>query len=145
MAALAGPRDTKRMGDDVCPSILAIDIADNVNIFKGAIVGLAGGYAAPAGAGTTKVAGIAEEDCDNTVAGHAAGKYKVRVRQGVFKVDSGVAAENLSRTEVGALCYAADDHTCQKTNGSGTLPIAGTVIQVDSDGVWVQFNLDGRS
>ena len=40
MTALSSYRDTKRMGDDVHPVILDLLVADNVHIFKGAIVGL---------------------------------------------------------------------------------------------------------
>ena len=143
MTALKSYRDTKRMGDDVIPDILELLVADNVHIFKGAIVGLAGGYAAPAGAACTKVAGIAESEADNTQLGHAIGAQRVRVRQGTFKVGNSAAADALAIADVGSFCYAADDQTVAKTAGAN-LPVAGTVIEVDPDGVWVQMNLDGR-
>ena len=143
MTALSSYRDTKRMGDDVHPVILDLLVADNVHIFKGAIVGLAGGYAAPAGAATTKVAGVAESEADNTQPGHVVGGQHVRVRQGTFKVANSAAADALAIADVGSLCYAADDQTVAKTAGAN-LPVAGTVIQIDPDGVWVQMNLDGR-
>ena len=144
MTALTKYRDTKRMGDDVHPSILEIQVADNVHIFKGAIVGLAGGYAAPAGGGCTKVVGVAESEADNAQTGHAIGAKRVRVRQGTFKVGNSAGADALAIADVGSVCYAADDQTVAKTAGAN-LPVAGTVIQVDPDGVWVQMNLDGRS
>ena len=144
MTALSSYRDTRRMGDDVYPVILDLLVADNVHIFKGAIVGLAGGYAAPAGAACTKVAGIAESEADNTQPGHAVGAKHVRVRQGTFKVANGAAADALAIADVGNLSYAADDQTVAKTAGAN-LPVAGTVIGVELDGVWVQMNLDGRS
>ena len=144
MTALTRYRDTKRMGDGVHPDILDLLVADNVHIFKGAIVGLAGGYAAPAGASCTKVVGIAESEADNTQPGHAVGALHLRVRQGTFKVGNSAAADVLAIGDVGSLCYAADDQTVAKTAGAN-LPVAGTVIQVDPDGVWVQMNLDGRS
>jgi hypothetical protein len=68
----------------------------------------------------------------------------VRVRQGTFKVGNGAAADALAIADVGSLCYAADDQTVAKTAGAN-LPVAGTVIQVDADGVWVQMYLEGRS
>ena len=143
MTALTRYRDTKRMGDDVHPTILEVQVADNVHIFKGAIVGLAGGYAAPAGATCTKVAGIAESEVDNTQLGHVARGKTVRVRQGTFKVGNSAAADALAIGDVGSFCYAADDQTVAKTAGAN-LPVAGTVIEVDPDGVWVQMNLDGH-
>ena len=144
MTALNRYRDTKRMGDEVHPTILELQVADNVHIFKGAIVGLAGGYAAPAGATCTKVAGIAESEADNSQLGHVAGGRTVRVRQGTFKVGNGAAADALAIADVGNLCYAADDQTVAKTAGA-SLPVAGTVIQVDPDGVWVEMHLDGHT
>ena len=144
MTALSSYRDTRRMGDDVYPVILDLLVADNVHIFKGAIVGLAGGYASPAGAACTKVAGIAESEADNTQPGHAVGAKRVCVRQGTFKVANGTAADALAIADVGNLCYAADDQTVAKTAGQN-LPVAGTVIGIEPDGVWVQMNLDGRS
>jgi hypothetical protein len=144
MTALSSYRDTKRMGDDVIPSVFDLLVADNVHIFKGAIVGLAGGYAAPAGSACTKVVGIAESEVDNTQPGHAVGAKRVRVRQGTFKVANSAAADALAIADVGNLCYAADDQTVAKTAGAN-LPVAGTVIGIDPDGVWVQMNLDGRS
>ncbi len=143
MTALTGYRDTKRMGDDVHPDILDLPLADNVRIFKGAIVGLAGGYAGPAGSGCTKVVGVADTDADNAQPGHMLGAKRVRVRQGTFKVANSGGADALGIADVGSFCYAADDQTVAKTAGQN-LPIAGTVIQIDPDGVWVQMSLDGR-
>ena len=144
MTALSSYRDTKRMGDDVIPSVFDLLVADNVHIFRGAIVGLAGGYAAPAGSACTKVVGIAESEVDNTLPGHAVGAQRVRVRQGTFKVANSAAADALAIADLGNLCYAADDQTVAKTAGQN-LPVAGTVLGVEPDGVWVQMNLDGRS
>jgi hypothetical protein len=144
MVALTKYRDTRRMGDGVIPDLLDFAVADNVRIFKGAIVGLVGGFASPAGPTCTRVAGVAESEADNTQQGHAAGAMRIRVRQGVFKVANSAAAEALASADVGGLCYAADDQTVAKTNGAThNLPVAGTVIRVDADGVWVQMNLDG--
>jgi hypothetical protein len=145
MTALTSYRDTRRMGDDVHPDFLEVKVADNVHIFKGAIVGLAGGYAAPAGSTCTKVVGIAESEADNTQPGHVAGAKSVRVRQGTFKVANSGGADALAIADVGNACYAADDQTVAKTSGAAqNLPVAGTVIQVDADGVWVQMHLLGR-
>ncbi len=145
MAALTTYRDARRMGDHAIPDILDVAVADSVHIFKGAIVGLAGGFAAPAGPTCTRVAGIAESEADNTQQGHAAGAVHVRVRQGTYKVANSAAADALAAADVGSLCYAADDQTVAKTKGAAqNFPVAGTVIQVDADGgVWVQMNLDG--
>lgn len=143
MTALTSYRDTKRMGDSPIPDVLDLLVADEVHIFKGAIVGLVGGFAAPAGPGCTKVTGIAESEANNLVPGHAAGAIRVRVRQGTFKVANSGGPDALLRADLGGLCYAADDQTVAKTAGGGR-PVAGTVVGFDPDGVWVQMHLDGR-
>jgi len=143
MTALTSYRDTKRMGDSAIPDVLDLLVADGVHIFKGAIVGLVGGFAAPAGPTCTKVTGIAESEADNTQPGHAVGAVRVRVRQGTFKVASSGGADALGQADLGALCFAADDQTVAKAAGAN-LPVAGTVVGLDPDGVWVQMHLDGR-
>jgi len=39
---------------------------------------------------------------------------------------------------LGKTCYIVDDETVAKTNGTNTRSAAGTVVGVESDGVWVQ-------
>ena len=143
MTALTTYRDTKRMGDDVHPDILEIKVADNVHIFKGAIVGLAGGYAAPAGAACSKVVGIAESEIDNTQPGHAVGAKSVRVRQGAFKGGNTGGADALAGADLGNLCYAADDQTVAKTVGcSGT---TCSPARVAASGRWWRSSRSGSS
>ena len=53
---------------------------------------------------------------------------------GCFCFDNSAGAAEIKRTDIGAVCYAADDQTVKKT---GTCK-AGTVIDVDTRGVWVR-------
>ena len=148
MTALTTFRDTKRMGDSAKPNLKSYLVADNVVIYKGAIVGLdSAGNAGPASATFTKIVGIAQSKADSTSAGpmgaaHVAAGISVDVRQGVFKVTDGGTGGAYSKADVGLACYAADDQTIQKTAGS--FGVAGTVSQVDTDGVWVEMGLDYR-
>ena len=134
MTILSGYRDTRRMGDDVIPGILDLLVADNVHIFKGAIVGLAGGYAAPAGSACTKVVGIAESEADNTQPGHAIGAKRVRVRQGTFKVANS-APRTRWRSPTSATSATPPTTRRSRRPRAQNLPVAGTVIGVEPDGV----------
>lgn len=147
MTALTAARMlTARMGDEVLPDILSLPVADNVKIYKGSLVGLdSAGRAIPASSSALKIVGRAEAEADNTIAGHTAGGINATVRQGVFKFANSAAAEALAAADVGAPCYAADDQTVQKTSSAGTLPLAGTVIKVETDGVWVDCFLATRA
>lgn len=143
MTALTKIRDTKRMGDEPIPHLKSYPVADNVIIFRGGIVGVdSAGNAGPASATYVKIVGVATEDADNTIVGHVVAGINVPVRQGVFKFIDGGTGGAYTKADVGLACYAADDQTVQKTAGS--FGIAGTIVQVDTDGVWVQTYLDYR-
>lgn len=139
MAALSAERKASvQMGSRSVPEVLSIKIADNVKIYKGALVMLSGGYATPGATATGKQAiGRAEETVDNTIVGHSAGLFRVKVKPGVFKWNNSSAGDLIADTEVGTVCYIVDDNTVAKTNGTSTRSAAGIVIQVDADGVWV--------
>jgi len=75
--------------------------------------------------------GRAEETLDNT---GIDGAKRLDVREGVFKwANSGSAA--VAQAHVGRVCYIEDDQTVTSTAGNGV--IAGTVVEVETDGVWV--------
>lgn len=140
MAALTAEKATKR-------KISAHDqkrvykIAANVKIYKGAMVVLIAGKAAPAATATTIQASVgrATKTYDNT--GGSADAFDVEVEEGVFcLVNSGTDA--VDANDVGADCYWVDDQTVSETNAGGnTQTRAGRVYAVDSEGVWVQVGL----
>lgn len=133
MAALAADRNTPYR-DGVS---YQFGVATGQTIYAGALVMLtATGYARPAGAATGLVAvGRAEERVVNA---GADGAVRVNVRRGVFRWDSGAAGDLITIAEIGDPCYAIDDHTVGKTDGGGTRSVAGTVVDVDAIGVWVE-------
>lgn len=98
-------------------------------IFCGALVAInAAGKAVPAGSsGALKVVGRAEH---NAAAGEA-----IETAVGVFCYGNGSGGALLTAADVGGPAYVVDDETVGKT---GTV-IAGTVFQVDDDGVWVDL------
>jgi hypothetical protein len=59
---------------------------------------------------------------------------KVSASRGVFRWDNG---DSFTAADVGQVCYIEDDHTVQKA-ASATYDIpVGIIVEVDSDGVWV--------
>lgn len=129
-AALTEERDTaERTGEN-----LAVGVASNTVIYAGAMVSVnATGYAVPASdTAATRVIGRAESTVDNT--GGADGALTIVVRRGVFLWANG---DSFTRADVGTLCYVENDQTVQKA-GSATHDIpAGTILEVETAGVWV--------
>ena len=63
------------------------------------------------------------------------------IRQGVFKFENSSAGDAIAIAEIGDDCYIVDDQTVAKTNGGSTRSVAGKVIDVVSDGVFVLVGL----
>jgi len=111
-------------------------VAAAATVFKGSLVGLAGGYARPLVA-ADPFAGIAYEQADNT---HGAdGDLSVRVyTQGDFQMTLAGAAV----TDVGEAVYASDDATLTKTSEGNSL--VGTIVgYVTTDTIIVRLAFAG--
>lgn len=135
MAALTAPRGTPEAIGDT----RRVPLPANGKIFQGALVQInAAGYAVPGSATAANVAiGRAEESVDNT--GGANGDRGIDVKRGVFRYANSAAGDLIGRTEIGKTVYVVDDQTVAKTNNAGARPAAGMCIDVDAQGVWVQF------
>ncbi len=83
-----------------------------------------------------KVDGRAEEQADNSSG--AAGDLTCRVRRGCFRFANS-ATDPITLADVNATAYAEDDETVAKTDATGTLPAAGTIMDVDDLGVWINI------
>jgi hypothetical protein len=131
MAATTGPIDVpERKGDDY---VVPVKAATKINL--GSLVVWDAGFAAPGRVAVgLLVAGRAEETVDNTAG--AAGVRSVRVRRGVFKYTN-EATDLCAQANVGADGFMSDDQSIAKTNGGSTRSRAGRIVQVDSDGVWI--------
>lgn len=135
--ALSKERNTVQYGSDPVPALLSLPVAASTTVYQGALVVISAGYAAPASTATGLIAaGRAEETADNSAG--AAGALSVTVRRGVFKFANG--ADAVAQANVGTNCYIVDDETVAATDGTGTRSVAGTVISVDSSGVFVEIN-----
>lgn len=131
MAALTAERNTPRK-DDPKTVEKPWPVKGATTIYKGSLVALNAGYAAPGATATSRVAvGMALETVVNA---GADGAKTIRVRQGVHKWanDGGDA---IVAGDLGATVYITDDQTVSKTATGKSA--AGKVEQIESDGVWV--------
>lgn len=60
------------------------------------------------------------------------------VEIGVFRFGNSASTDLIEKADIGATCYVVDDQTVALTSSSGTRQIAGTIVDVDSVGVWVK-------
>jgi hypothetical protein len=132
--ALTADRNTTMMSGELIP----VPVAANVKIYAGALVAAnATGYATPGATATTLTyLGRAEEMIDNTGGADGAKSVLVRRKRAFKFKNSGTDA--VTQAELGKVCYIVDDETVAKTNGTSTRSAAGTVVGVESDGVWVE-------
>lgn len=130
---LTADRNTPYKGKE----LVVLPVAAGVKIFAGAmVVANATGFAAPgATSATLTYIGRAEERVDNTSGGD--GAQNIQVRRGLAFRWKNSAADPVTQAELGKTVYIVDDETVAKTNGGNTRSLAGQVVQLDADGVWV--------
>jgi hypothetical protein len=122
-------------------------IAANTRIYKGALACLdATGNAVPGSTSTTlKARGVCFGGTDSTGQannlGGAAGAVRADIRPGVYPFKNSASGDLITRADIKTDCYIVDDETVAKTSGTSTRSIAGKVIDVDSDGVWVEVGM----
>lgn len=136
MTALSTARNTPERAGDV----LGFPVKAAVKAIQGGIAVLNGGYAAPGTTATGLVAvGRFEETVDNTAGSN--GDVSAQVKRGTFKFANSSAGDLIAQADVGADCYIVDDQTVAKTSATNTRSVAGKVVAVDADGVWVKIGL----
>jgi hypothetical protein len=135
MSALAADRNT--LGKEGV--LRSIPVAASTLIYAGAIVVVnSSGLATKGVTGTgLKAAGVADARADNSAG--IASAINVRVRRGIFCFDNSASTDAIAEKDISATVYIVDDHTVALTDGSSTRSAAGTVFEVDADGVWVEF------
>lgn len=114
-------------------------VAAAVVCYAGAIAVLdAAGHCKPAVAATGLIAvGRFEEHMDN--AAGAAGDEIVEVLPGIFRYANSGGADEITAAEIGDSCWLVDDQTVAATDAAATRSVAGTVMDVDGNGVWVRI------
>lgn len=135
MAALAADRNTPQR-DSVD---FSFPVAASTKLWAGSLACInASGYLTKGAVATTlKTVGVVQVTTDNTAG--ANGAVSAKVRRGCFRFANSSAGDLIALADVGASCYVVDDQTVAKTNGSSTRSVAGTIRDVDADGVWVDI------
>jgi hypothetical protein len=137
MTALTADRNTPRAEGD----IQSFPVLAATKVYAGSIVVLdSSGWAKPAVTATGLVCvGRAESQADNSSG--ANGAINVDVRFGTFRFGNSTGSDEITKAEIGDDCYLVDDQTVAKTDGTSTRSVAGKVIQVDAQGVWVKMDI----
>jgi hypothetical protein len=87
---------------------------------------------------TLRAVGVFEDTFDNSAG--AAGAITATVhRNGWHRFANSASTDQITLSDVGSNCFAVDNQTVAKTNGSSTRSIAGVIRDVDSEGVWISF------
>ncbi len=136
MTALAAPRNTPQRSGDV----FGFPVSASTTCYMGGIAVLNGGFAEPA---TTATGLVTIGRFDETVANPTLtdGAVHALVRTGIFRFANSAAADLIAQADVGTDCYLVDDQTVAKTSGTSTRSVAGKVVAVATDGVWVKLGL----
>lgn len=132
MTALTKDRDTPRRG----LGVHSYGVKAATKIWAGALVVLNAGYAAGGTAATgLKAVGRAEHFADNSSGSN--GDITIKVRSGVFQFNNSASGDLIAVADIGNDCYIVDDNTVAKTDNSGARSVAGKIVDVDAQGVWV--------
>ncbi|TAN61078.1 MAG: hypothetical protein EPN20_12930 [Magnetospirillum sp.] len=134
MAALTkGRRVVEREG-----RIVVHPLAADAEIFAGALVVLDGGWLKPGHTAAGLVAvGVSEGDMDNSSGANGVVSANTR-RWGTFRF-ANHGADPVARTHIGGLAYIVDDQTVAATDGAGSRSAAGKIVDLDAQGVWIEF------
>jgi len=128
--ALSAARDTPaRTGERI-----SLTMASNVIIYAGSLVCVdSSGLAKPA-ADTSgfAVVGRASATVDNRTAVYVSTKT-IQVDKGCFRWAN---ADSIEAADIGKIVYVTDDQTVNKTGGGQSI-IAGSVVDVETAGVWI--------
>ena len=131
--ALTKDKGTLQKGGD----LVVLALAAGAVIHGGAIVVIEDGYADKATTKTgLKFAGIAEEAVDNMAGGNGDKTVEVR-RERLFFAKNSVG-DAIAQADLFNQCYLEDDETVAKTNGGNTRSLAGRVVEVVNNGIWVK-------
>lgn len=136
MVALTSDRNTQQAAGDLRQGAVAAAQL----IYAGALVMRNAAGDLVKGAAATGLIGVgrAEERVDNS--GGSAGDETLRYRPGIYRFANSTAGDEITAAECGAPCFAVDDQTVAKTDGTGTRSPAGFVDHVDDLGVWVRLD-----
>ncbi|QDG74448.1 hypothetical protein [Labrenzia sp. PHM005] len=130
---------TDRRTPERVAALREFPLAAATTLYAGAMAALnAANELVPMSASTTlRAVGRCEARADNSAG--ASGDVSGRVKIGCFRFANSAAADEITTADIGSTCYGVDDQTVAKTDGTGTRSAAGTIFDVDANGVWVEF------
>jgi hypothetical protein len=140
MALSAGKKMQSRDGRQYAHPVAAL-----AQIYQGSLVMLKAGLAQVAAeqvdaptAATCVVVGVAEKA---VLGGATAGVVRAPVITGCWLFKNSSAGDLIALSNVGSPAYAVDDETVALTSDTNKRPQAGTIVDVESDGVWVRVGV----
>lgn len=118
--------------------VTAYPLAAATIIYAGTLVALdSSGNAVPASdTAGLRVVGLAQETIDNSAG--IAGALKIATKVGVFQLNNS-AGDALDANDKGKICYVEDDNTVCEAGATHKVK-AGRVLDVGTDGVWVDLD-----
>lgn len=133
--ALAKDRNTPQKKAELIAR--EIPVADTTTVYGGSLAAIdtAGKLNPAAATAGLRVQGRVVEQVVNP----ASGALKAKVEKGIFRW-ANKASHLVTVAMVGAVCYVEDDQTVSCDNA--TQVVAGIVVDVDADGVWVNTDPD---
>jgi len=136
-AALTDDRDTPMKAGEV----VGVTVASNETIYAGSLVAVwTNGYAySAADTAGYKVLGRAEEYKSNSGDDYSA-TMTIEVRRGVFRFENG---NSISDADIGDYAFVEDDQTVTTADDATNDIIAGLIVDVDDDGVWIDTRYNG--
>lgn len=136
MTALTADRNTQRaQGDARQGSVAAATL-----IYAGAMIMRDATGNLVQGQTALNLIGVGRSEGHYDNSAGAAGDVTATYRSGVFLFANSAAADQLTAADIGHSCYAVDDQTVAKTDGTATRSKAGIVDSIDANGVWVRFD-----
>lgn len=113
-------------------------IAASVTVYGGSVATTRAGYITPASspASTDVVWGLIYRQTPLVppqAASSVAGTYNAVIDTGSFFLNAGTGADAMSAANVGATVYLINETTVGLTNGGGTRPVAGVLLNIDTN------------
>jgi hypothetical protein len=136
MAALTADNETVKgplAGDAIVDNLV---ILNTEIIYKGGIVAIDASQEVQMASDTAalQVVGVAPATVDNTLDG----KVLPPPLTGIFRFNNATSGAALTRAHIGKACFVVDDNTVGNTSTHKV--VAGLVVDVDADGVWVDLS-----
>jgi hypothetical protein len=117
---------------------LNLPVAAATTIFAGSLVSVLDNAtgAVPGGtANSGRAVGVATETVVNS---GAAGVERIELEHGCFRFGNSSSGDAIGIEDIGKPCYLVDDDTVALTDDGGAREIAGAIVDVDAQGVWVE-------